>query len=109
MTTDPNASLELRAVAGRLTKLLLIWVPIMIGIVHQILMRFFGIDRIFVLLTPPTYIYPFVTLGATWWFLLTITTAILAYLAYTHRLKPRRTGYPFYFYLIFLLIFVKPI
>ncbi|MDH3674362.1 MAG: hypothetical protein OES12_02620 [Anaerolineae bacterium] len=109
MTTTADTSLDLRAAAGRLTRQLLIWVPIVVGIVHQILMGFFGIDRIFVLLTPPTYIYPFVTLGATWWYLLTVVTGALAYLAYRHRLRPRRTGYPFYFYLLFLLIFVKPI
>ena len=108
MTTQAkNADFKLNP--NQLVRQFIIWVPIVIGLIHQLLMGYFGVDRIYVFLNPPKYIYPFVTLEAGWWFLLTLVTAVLFVLSYLNRVRPRRIVYPFYAYFVFLLILVKPI
>ena len=114
MTTTPAANFDLSTGISRFVKLLLIWIPIVVGLVHQLLMFItrnneVPLDRIPVLLDPPGFIYPFVTLELAWWFALTLITSVLCLLAYTNRLRPYRLVYPYYIYILFLLIFVKPI
>ena len=87
----------------------MVWVPIVVGIIHQLLMFTFEINGIYVGLNPPGTIYPFVTLEVTWWLVLTILTSALCFLAYTDRIRPHRLVTPFYIYLVFLLIWVRPI
>lgn len=107
--TTPTINPAYKSITVQVIRQFIAWIPIVIGLVHQILMALFGIDRIYVFLNPPQYIYPFVTLEAGWWFMLTVGTAVLCVLAYTNRIKPHRILYPFYLYLLFLLILVKPI
>ena len=107
--TNQASNLELKDLGTALLKQALIWAPIVVGVVHQLLMALFGIESIYVVLNPPGYIYPFASLDTTWWFVLTLTTAMLCLLAYLNRIRPRRIVYPFYLYLIYLLIFIKPI
>jgi hypothetical protein len=95
--------------SSRLLKLVFIWGPILIGVFHQILMAIFKWNRIWVILDPPKYIYPFVTLEVGWWLVLTLLTTIPCLFALANRLRPRRMIYPFYAYLVYLLIFVKPV
>lgn len=107
--TTPTSDADLRFLITNLVKLFLVWIPIVVGIVHQFLMFFFGIEGIYVVLEPPGTIYPFVTLEFGWWLVLTSATAIVGALAYFNRIHPHRLFYPFYIYLIYLLILVKPI
>lgn len=107
--TSPVSDFELKGLVSGLIKQAVIWAPIVVGVVHQILMFFFGIDRIYVFLEPPGYIYPLVSLEFGWWLVLTMATALLCLLAYISRIRPRRIIYPLYLYLIFLLILVKPV
>lgn len=87
-----------------------IWTPILIGVIHQFLMAFFGIERIYVFVDPPEYISPVVSLEITWWFLLLFFTLLFMLITYLNKLRTiNRLVYPLYLYLIFLLIFVKPI
>jgi hypothetical protein len=111
MMTTPtvNPDIDLRAILSAIIKHLLIWTPIIVGIIFQFLMFFFDVRRIYVILSPPGYIYPFVTLELSWWLLVTFITAILCLLIYLDRIRPHRLIYPFYLYLIYLLILVKPI
>ncbi|MCB0209072.1 MAG: hypothetical protein KDJ52_07075 [Anaerolineae bacterium] len=109
MTTTPTSNADLKFLLGTLAKQFLIWIPIIVGLVHQFLMFFFGIQGINVILQPPGTIYPFVTLELGWWLLLTLVTASICFLAYFDRIRPRRMIYPTYLYLLFLLILVKPI
>lgn len=114
MTTTPRANLDLTTGISRFIKLLLVLIPIVVGLAHQFLMFItrnnpVPIDQIPVILNPPGNIYPFVTLELGWWFVLTVVSAILCLLVRAAVLRPHRLIYPFYFYLIFLLIFVKPI
>ncbi len=114
MTTTPAANFDLTTSISRFVKLLLIWVPIVVGLVHQLLMLIsrnneVPLDRIPVLLDPPGFIYPFVTVELGWWFALTLISSVFCLLVRANRLRPHRLVYPFYIYLIFLLIFVKPI
>lgn len=119
MTTTPAANFNLTTGISRFIKLLIILIPIVVGLVHQLLMfvsrhaatdpNIHPLDGIYVILDPPGYIYPFVTLELAWWIALTLLTSILCLLVYAHRLRPHRLIYPFYLYLVFLLIFVKPI
>ena len=114
MTTTPAANLDLTTGISKFVKLLLMWIPIVVGVVHQLLMLIsrndeVPLDRIPVILDPPGYIYPFVTLELGWWLALTLIAAVLCILVRINRLRPHRLFYPFYIYLIFLLIFVKPI
>lgn len=110
--TTPVTNSDLRAVLSGLVKQLIIWGPIVVGIVHQVLMYFSTTnerDGIYVFLDPPGYIYPFTSLEAAWWIVLTLITSILCFLTSIDRLRPHRLVYPFYAYLLFLLIFVKPV
>lgn len=107
--TTPTSNDDLRFLLGTIAKQFLIWVPIVIGLVHQFLMFFFGIEGINVILEPPGTIYPFVTLELGWWLLLTLAASSICFLAYFDRIRPRRLIYPTYIYLIYLLIYVKPI
>lgn len=111
MTTQTRDG-DVRFYVSQLVKRVIIWGPIVVGIVHQLLMIVpspFRTDRIPLFLDPPGDIYPFVTLESGWWLVLTLTTFILFILAYIKRLRPYRIVYPFYFYLLVLLILVKPI
>src|SRR5262245_48793085 len=100
--TSPVSDLELKGLVSGLFKQALIWAPIVVGVVHQILMFLFDIDTIWVFLDPPGYIYPFVSLEGGWWLVLTFGTAMLCLLAYINRIRPRRVVYPLYIYLLFL-------
>lgn len=103
------ANLEFKDLGSALIRQALIWAPIVVGVVHQLLMALFDIDHIYVVLDPPGYIHPFASLDTTWWIVLTIGTALLCLLAYINRIRPRRIVYPLYIYLIFLLILIKPV
>jgi hypothetical protein len=107
--TSPVSDFELKGLFAGLIKQAIIWAPIVVGVVHQILMYLFNIDSIYVFLTPPGYISPFVSLEAAWWLVLTLGTSLLCLLVYINRIRPRRVIYPLYLYLIFLLIWVKPV
>jgi hypothetical protein len=107
--TNQTTNFELGPSITKLIKQIVIWIPIVIGIVHQLLMWRYDVDRIYVFLEPPGYIYPFVTLETGWWLVLTLATSFLTILALTNLIRPRRIVYPFYTYLLFLLICVKPI
>lgn len=107
--TTPTSTDDLRFLVSGVVRLILIWIPILVGLVFQFLMFFFDVTRIYVFLNPPEYIKPFVTLEFGWWLVLTVATATLTVLTYFERIRPRRLRYPFYLYLIFLLILVKPI
>ena len=114
MTTTPGANLDLTTGISKFVKLLLVLVPIVAGLAHQFLMFItrnsqFPIDNIPVILDPPGNIYPFVTLELGWWFALTVVSSILCLLIRAKLIRPYRLIYPFYIYLVFLLIFVKPI
>jgi hypothetical protein len=92
-------------------KLIAVWTPILVGIVHQLAMALFGFESIPVFLDPPGKINPWASLEFEWWAVLTFTTALVYLLITTRVLStlPRRIALPFYLYLLFLLIFVKPI
>jgi hypothetical protein len=94
-----------------LPKLILLWAPIVGGVVHQFLMFFFNIDGIYVFVNPPGVIYPFVSLEFSWWFVLLIGSTIMGVFAYSNRIGavPARFVVPFYGYILFLLYLVKPI
>ena len=114
MTTTPAANLDLATTMSRLVKQLLAWIPVMVGLAHQLLMFVsrtseVPLDWIPVLLDPPGFIYPFVTLERGWWIALTLLSAVLCLLVRANRLRPHRVIIPFYIYLTFLLVFVKPI
>jgi predicted small integral membrane protein len=94
------------------------WTPVIIGAVHQLLMLIGRIinapnrfDEIPVFVDPPGQIEPFVTLEYQWWLVLVVISAILCYLILSRRLAtmPKRAATPFYVYLLFLLILVKPL
>lgn len=109
MTTPAPDLSPSKSRSSGLLKLIFVWGPIIAGVTHQILMATLKWDRIWVILDPPKYIYPFVTLEVGWWLVLTVLTSIPCLFAYAKRLRPRRLIYPFYAYLVYLLIFVKPV
>lgn len=94
-----------------LVKKFLPWFPIIVGIIHQFLMAFFGIEGIYVFVNPPQYIHPWASLEYQWWIVLTFVTSLMYILMYLNRLPsvPRRIMIPTFVYLLFLLILVKPI
>jgi hypothetical protein len=108
MTTQTGSSASEVSLL-KLIKYTVFWIPIMVGIIFQILMYFFGFTRIYVVLKPPEYIYPFTTLELGWWLVVTLISAIFYLLAYADRIRPHRLIYPLYAYIVFLLIFVKPV
>lgn len=109
--TKPSQTLEVRQLIPMVIRLTLVWGPVLVGVVHQILMWQFGIDEIYVFVNPPEYIVPFVTLGYQWWFVLLGISSFLAVMMYTGRFQniPSRIAFPFYVYILYLLIFVKPV
>ncbi len=110
MTTPTTTELDIRKILPTLIKYFIIWGLIALGLIHQILMPF-GISRIYVFVDPPGYLEPAVSLGFSWWVVLLLASSTIAILAYSERLKtmPRRIALPFYLYILFLLIFVKPV
>ena len=102
-----------------LFKMLAVWIPIVGGVVHQLMMFFLNSppqepyrgDGIWVFVNPPGYVYPFVSLEYTWWFVLLIGSAAMCITAYSDRVEsiPTRVWVPFYIYILFLLILVKPV
>jgi hypothetical protein len=92
-------------------KLVVVWTPILVGVVHQMAMALFGFDAIPVFLDPPGEIRPWASLEFEWWVVLTGATFLLYMLISTRVLStlPRRVALPFYIYLVFLLIIVKPV
>ncbi len=112
MTTTPATNPDSKAVLFGLFNRILIWSPIVGGIIHQVLMFFSTTnewDRIWVVLDPPGHISPFASLEVGWWVVLTFMSAMLCLLTYSDRIRPHRLIFPFYAYLVFLLIFVKPV
>ena len=111
MRTPVTPEFDLGRVLPTLVKQTLIWGPIAVGLVHQVLMFFFGIDRIYVFVNPPEYIGPIISLGYEWWLVLLVASAFVAILAYSDRLTrmPKRVALPLYIYILFLLILVKPV
>ena len=109
MTTTPASNLDFRAVSATFLKRFVVWVPLIIGLIHQFRMTILGVDGIYVVLNPPGHIYPFVTLEFNWWIILTMLTAALCIMTYYTRIRPRRLIIPFYIYLVFLLVWVKPV
>ena len=109
MTTTPAPELDLKTIAAGLVKQAIIWGPIVVGVIHQFLMYFLGIERIYIVLDPPGFIHPFASLEFGWWLILTLLSSILCILAYGNRIRPHRLVYPFYAYIVFLLILVKPV
>ena len=98
---------------------MIIWVPVVIGLVHQFLLAFVaednrvegGIGCIYVFVKPPENICPLVSLEYQWWIVLLLGSAIAAISAYSERFPgiPRRVALPIYAYVLFLLILVKPV
>jgi hypothetical protein len=94
---------------GKIIKTIIVLMPLLGGVVHQILMFFFDRSAIYVFV-PPTYIYPLVALSYQWWILLVFGATLLIL---PFRARPRRVtqhlSLPVYLYLLFLLMLVKPI
>lgn len=109
MTTTPASDLDFRAVTAGFLKKFVFWLPVIIGLIHQFRMTVLGVDGIYVVLNPPGHIYPFVTLEFNWWIILTMLTTALYMMTHYNRIRPRRLLGFFYLYLIFLLVWVKPI
>lgn len=107
----PATNRDLRIALPGLIKWFLILGPVVGGLAHQLAMKFFGIDEMYVFVNPPGHIEPFVSLEWTWWFVLLAGSSLLAIFVYSERLQniPRRTASPFYLYVLFLLLLVKPV
>lgn len=101
---------ETRQLIRRVLKLVLAWIPIIVGFVHQFLMLSGGTERIYVFLDPPGYLTPLVTLQFTWWILLLPLSGLLTLLLALNRINNARYRvlYP-YIYFVFLLVFVEPV
>ncbi|RME72807.1 MAG: hypothetical protein D6784_12935 [Chloroflexi bacterium] len=101
--------MTLSSLSGSLAKQLIIWGPIAVGVIHQILMNFFDKPAVYIFV-PPTWLYPLVSLAWQWWILLTLATAGLTIVSLTgkSRRNAARLGVPVYLYLLYLLIIVKP-
>ena len=102
---------ELKQNLYDLFKKALVALPLAVGVVHQFLMAFFGIEDIYVFVDPPGRISPWASLQFEWWIVLLFGTTTLFVMLLLRRLPrvPRRMIYPTYAYLLFLLIFIKPI
>ncbi len=108
MTVQTNNT-SLTALFALFFKKFLPWIPIIIGLIQQIRINFLGAEGTYVVLNPPEYIYPYVTLEIGWWLSLTILTGTLLFLTARNLIRPHRLVTPFYIYLVFLLLLVKPI
>jgi len=113
-----KAESELNKLVSGYARHIFIWSPILCGLIHQIAMvigRFTDnpeqYDKIPVFVNPPGHIGPFVSLEYQWWLVLALGAGIMAFLIGFRRLRtiPTRIIIPFYVYLVFLLIFVKPV
>ncbi len=106
-----TSELNSRKFLSAFFKQIFLWGPIVVGLVHQFLMAFFGIECIYVFVDPPGKVCPFVSLEYQWWLVLLLGTAIVSILAYLERIKsiPRRFALPTYLYILLLLILVKPV
>jgi hypothetical protein len=129
MMTPPATNLGVKNLTPALIRQLLLWIPIIGGLVHQFVMFFgpgllgggegaqaeplidFNFDCMPVFLDPPGYLKPIVTLGYQWWLVLLLLSTVVCILAYAERIRafPSRLVFPFYIYILFLLIFVKPV
>ena len=111
MSNQTTTEFDLKNLAPELVKQIAIWGPIVVGIVHQLLMYFFGIEAIYVFVNPPGSIRPQVSLEYEWWFVLALVTGFVCLAAYSNRSRgiPSRIAIPTYIYLLFLLILVKPV
>lgn len=111
VTAPATTEVNIRRLLPVLIKLVFLWGPIVVGLVHQFLMFFLDIDCIYVFVDPPKYLCPFVSLEYQWWFVLLLITTVVSVLAYLERTKsiPRRIALPTYLYILFLLILVKPV
>lgn len=106
-TIDPN----LRKNLPGLIKMAVIWGPIGVGVIHQILMALGITSRIYVFVKPPEYIDPQASVAYQWWLVLLIISGLIGLLIYLNRLRnlPRRLAIPFYVYVLYLLILVRPL
>ena len=111
MTKQRTTELDLQALTPILIRQIIIWGPIVVGLVHQFLMYFFGIDSIYVFVDPPGYIRPLISLEYQWWVALVLGSAVVCLAAYSNRFLtiPGRIAIPVYLYILFLLIIVKPV
>jgi hypothetical protein len=102
---------ELKQNLYDLIKNSIVALPLAVGIVHQFLMAFFGIEDIYVFVDPPGRISPWASVQFEWWIVLLFGTTTLFVMLFFRRLPrvPRRMIYPVYFYLVFLLIWIKPV
>lgn len=92
--------------------------PIILGVVHQLVMlagrgreNWQDYDKIPVFVDPPGSIRPVVTLEYQWWIVLILIAGSFYALIILRQIPslPRRFSVPFYVYLLYLLILVKPI
>jgi hypothetical protein len=127
MVASQTTDFKVKSLTPALLKHILLWIPIIGGLVHQFVMWFYVLTRgevtqpeplvgskfdcMYVFLDPPGYLKPIVTLEYQWWFLLLLVSAFVCILAYLERIRtfPNRLVIPFYLYIVFLLIFVKPV
>ena len=124
MVASQTTDFKSKSLTPALLRHALLWIPIIGGLIHQFLMFFvpkfrggvtqagdFNFDCMNVFLDPPGYLKPIVTLEYQWWFLLLLVSAFVCILAYLERIRtfPNRLVIPFYVYILFLLIFVKPV
>ncbi len=108
MTVQTNNT-SLTALFALFFKKFFPWIPIIVGLIQQIRINFLGSQGTYVVLNPPGYIYPYVTLETGWWLSLTILTGTLLFLVSRNLIRPHRLIIPFYIYLVILLLFVNPI
>lgn len=106
----PTTNIGLKTIMSTIVRQALIWLPIVVGVVHQFLMFAFDIKGIAVFVDPPGYIMPLVSLGYEWWLVLLFFSAIISVLVYSGQLRSLdRLAPPLYIYALFLLILVEPI
>lgn len=94
------------------SKYLVIWGPVVVGILNQIAMSFFGTESIYVFVEPPRdgRLYPFMSLETSWWFIFAFMTLISMIGTYVSQQRViNRMIYPLWLFLCFLLISVKPV
>ncbi len=86
-------------------------IPVIIGFMWQIAMAFFEVEYLYVFLSPPGHIQPLVSLEPSWWVVVLLFSFIFTILINGEKIAsiPKRSAIPIYFYILFLLILVKPI